>query len=417
MTLTEDLFTAINSKFHGSRYQIAGIIGALYADKPVLLLGPPGSGKTYILSQIANVFSGNVYYRLLSQFTTPEELFGVPDLNAYEKGIFRRILDFTLIDSRNAVALLDEAFRASSAVRNSLLDIMANHRFPNGREMVPVKTRITFASNFLSDDPEDQAFIDRLSFIFVPSAPLGRIEPVNMYRQMVLIKSVARPPATEKHTLEELEEKRALIEEKKTELVRKYSSTIPVIVAEVEQMFGIRFSNRRMIHMIEMGLAVKHIAEEISGKTFRYKSAEDLVRDIVYTGALYYAPRSQEDLFETEAERKRSRYHRLTKTAPKMPIIEKVKDVTELFEFVNRAFDYLFAKNVTSAREFVGPQLSEGNMAELFMSLVRDVLPLYTEEKQHEILGAARRVASKLLLGQYPEKELRVLWKTLGVSV
>lgn len=416
MTLTEDLFTAINSKFHGSRYQIAGIIGALYADKPVLLLGPPGSGKTYILSQIANVFGGDVYYRLLSQFTTPEELFGVPDLNAYERGIFRRILDFTLIDSRYAVALLDEAFRGSGAIRNSLLDIMANHRFPNGREIVPVKTRLMFASNFLSDDPEDAAFIDRLSFIFIPSAPLGRIEPVNMYRQMVLIKSVARPPATGKHTLDELEEKRTLIEEKKAVLVRKYSSTIPTIVAEVEQMFGIKFSNRRMIHMIEMGLAVKHIAEEISGKTFRYKSAEDLVRDIVYTGALYYAPQSQEDLFETEAG-KRSRYHRLTKTAPKMPVIEKVKDVTELFEFVNTAFDYLFAKNVTSAREFVGPQLSEGNMAELFMSLVRDILPLYTDEKQHEILAAARRVASKLLLGQYPVKELRVLWKTLGVSV
>ncbi len=64
---------------------------------------------------------------------------------------------------------LDEIFKASSAVRNILLDIILNKRYLNGGEYhrLPMLALYT-ASNEVSTDEEDKAFYDRLTIrVFV----------------------------------------------------------------------------------------------------------------------------------------------------------------------------------------------------------------------------------------------------------
>lgn len=64
---------------------------------------------------------------LLTKFTTPEELFGPISLKALQQDRFQRITTGKLPEAE--VALVDETFKASSAILNALLTLMNERVF------------------------------------------------------------------------------------------------------------------------------------------------------------------------------------------------------------------------------------------------------------------------------------------------
>lgn len=145
--------------------EINGSLLAVLSGENLLFLGPPGTAKTQLAKNICQSIEGGYFFNyLLTSFSTPEEIFGPLSLKALEEDEFRRKIDGCLPTAH--IALLDEIFKASSAILNSLLTILNEHKYHNGRELVDVPLLSVFgASNELPDENESlEALYDRFLF-------------------------------------------------------------------------------------------------------------------------------------------------------------------------------------------------------------------------------------------------------------
>jgi len=146
---------------------IDGALVALVAAQHVLVIGPPGTAKSMLADEVCRRLDGARYFQwLLTRFTTPEELFGAVSLKALENDDYRRLTTHKLPEAH--IAFLDEVFKASSSILNTILTLMNERRFHNGRDVVPVPLVTLFAaSNELPEDDELLALHDRFLLRFV----------------------------------------------------------------------------------------------------------------------------------------------------------------------------------------------------------------------------------------------------------
>jgi MoxR-like ATPase len=146
---------------------IDGALVALIAAQHVLVIGPPGTAKSMLADEICRRIEGARYFQwLLTRFTTPEELFGAVSLKALEEDDYRRLTTHKLPEAH--IAFLDEVFKASSSILNTILTLMNERRFHNGRELNAVPLLTLFAaSNELPEDDELLALHDRFLLRFV----------------------------------------------------------------------------------------------------------------------------------------------------------------------------------------------------------------------------------------------------------
>lgn len=137
------------------------VVLGMAAGEHVLFLGPPGTGKSAIGRRLSKICGGLFFQRLLTRFTTPEEIFGPLSLRALENDEYKRCTDGFF--PKATVAFLDEIFKANSAILNTLLTILNERQFDNGvgrREDCPIRCVIA-ASNELPESDELDALYDR----------------------------------------------------------------------------------------------------------------------------------------------------------------------------------------------------------------------------------------------------------------
>jgi MoxR-like ATPase len=154
----QQLRTDLSSRFPERKAVIDGALAAILAGEHILLLGPPGTAKSALARAIAQAFSGNYFERLLTKFSTPEELFGPISLKALEQDKFARVITGKLPGSE--FAFIDEIFKANSAILNSLLTLVNERVFHNdGAPMkVPLVTMFG-ASNELPEGKDLEAVL------------------------------------------------------------------------------------------------------------------------------------------------------------------------------------------------------------------------------------------------------------------
>jgi MoxR-like ATPase len=127
-----------------------------------IFIGPPGTAKSLLAKSWSEKQNKTFFYYLLNKYTTPDELLGPVSLEEYKKGIFKRITTNKLPEAE--IAFIDEIFKASTAILNTLLTIM-NERIFFNPEPTPVRTEmIIAASNEIPTEEELLALYDRFLF-------------------------------------------------------------------------------------------------------------------------------------------------------------------------------------------------------------------------------------------------------------
>lgn len=106
------------------------VLTALLSREHVLLVGPPGCGKSLLLDSLMAWVGGRKFAALLTRFSVPEELFGPVSLAALKDDRFIRVTTGKLPEAE--FVFLDEVFRGNSAILNSLLKILNERVFDAG---------------------------------------------------------------------------------------------------------------------------------------------------------------------------------------------------------------------------------------------------------------------------------------------
>jgi MoxR-like ATPase len=139
---------------------------ALLAGEHLLLVGPPGCAKSPLLDSLLRFVDGRKFSILLTKFTTPEEVAGPLSLAALKEGRYRRITAGRLPEAH--LAFLDEVFKASSAILNTLLRLLNEGTFEDDGAIVPVPLRLCLAASNEWPAPETgqelAAILDRFLF-------------------------------------------------------------------------------------------------------------------------------------------------------------------------------------------------------------------------------------------------------------
>lgn len=161
----------LNQRFLGCEQAVHAMVLAVASGEPLLLVGPPGTGKSRLIRALCGLTGlldeghlerdNEAYFEyLLTPFTEPGELFGFYDIPRAMRGELVRMEEGMMQKAK--VVYLDEVFNASSAILNTILTFLNERVFHDRGSRKSVALECLFAAtNILPEAPELKAIFDR----------------------------------------------------------------------------------------------------------------------------------------------------------------------------------------------------------------------------------------------------------------
>ncbi|MFZ9887686.1 MAG: AAA family ATPase, partial [Myxococcota bacterium] len=135
----------LEQKFLAKEEIIRLMLISVIAGEHMVLIGPPGTAKSALIRSFAKLVDARYFEYLLTRFSEPNELFGPVDIQSFRQGTYRRVTRGMLPEAE--IVFLDEAFKANSAILNSLLTLLNERQFNNGADVVKVPLLSVFAAS------------------------------------------------------------------------------------------------------------------------------------------------------------------------------------------------------------------------------------------------------------------------------
>lgn len=153
----EKLLTILKQGLYEKDEAIRLALLTAISGESIFFLGAPGCAKSMIARRIVKAFKSDekeglkCFEYLMNQFSTPEDIFGNISLKALNgdgesgKEEYKRITDGFLPQAN--IAFLDEIWKASPAIQNTLLTIINERKFHNGGKVEDVPLKALFAAS------------------------------------------------------------------------------------------------------------------------------------------------------------------------------------------------------------------------------------------------------------------------------
>ena len=140
------------------------LLTGLIAGEHLLLVGPPGCGKSLLIDSLMRWTHGSKFSCLLNRFTLTEELFGPYSLSELKNDRFVRITTNRLPEAK--YVFLDEIFKSSSSILNTLLKVLNERFFDKGDGVtlrVPLELCLAASNEWPENDSKKElgALFDR----------------------------------------------------------------------------------------------------------------------------------------------------------------------------------------------------------------------------------------------------------------
>ena len=179
------LLEALNDGLYEKKEAVRLALLSAIAGEPIFFIGPPGCAKSKIARKLSHVFKkdeNTTFFEYLMQaFSSPDEIFGPVLLSELEQGNFKRNT-LGYLPTAN-VAFLDEIWKASPPILNTLLTIINERKFHNGKdvESVPLKALLA-ASN---ETPEAEAGLEAIYDRFIVRVQVAFIKNEKNFFEMI----------------------------------------------------------------------------------------------------------------------------------------------------------------------------------------------------------------------------------------
>lgn len=177
------LLQELNKGVFEKEHPIALSLLSAIAGESIFLLGPPGVAKSMVARRLKSAFKdGSAFEYLMSRFSTPDEIFGPVSISKLkDRDIYERLVEGYLPSC--TVAFLDEIWKAGPAIHNSLLTILNEKIYRNGRHVikVPLKGLIAASNELPAPNEGLEALWDR----FLVRYLVGGIESMAEFDRML----------------------------------------------------------------------------------------------------------------------------------------------------------------------------------------------------------------------------------------
>lgn len=159
-TNLQEVARILNTRFLDKQEIIRLLIVSAVAGEHMVIVGPPGTAKSALIRHFAGLLDARYFEYLLTRFTEPNELFGPVDIQAFRDGKYTRRTENMLPEAE--IVFLDEVFKSSSAILNSLLTVVNERKFASGPNLREVPLISLYAaSNEVPNDDNLSAMFDR----------------------------------------------------------------------------------------------------------------------------------------------------------------------------------------------------------------------------------------------------------------